>query len=98
MEKSTEVPAFATMPKPTPTSSLLVLNKDTPSSVREETTNLKSNGDSEKKLASTLDPSMVLQETLNKRNTFCQLQTGLPKFGPKNSKSPSCRPVTTILT
>lgn len=95
MERSTVEPASATTLKLTPISSSLEVNKDILFSAREETTSLKSNGDLEKSLENILDPSMELQETPSKRNTSCQLPTGLPRSGLKNWKSPSCKLATT---
>jgi hypothetical protein len=86
------------MLKLTLTSSLSDPNKDTPFFAREETTNLKYNGDSEKKLENIMDQFMLLLETPSRRSTSCQSLIGLPKFGPRNSRSLSCKLATTTLT
>lgn len=97
MVKSTVELASAMMLRLILTSSWLEVNKDIPFFAKEETTNLKCSGDSEKKVANILDPSMPSKETPSRKNTSSQLEIGPPKFGLKSWNYPSCKPVITIL-
>lgn len=96
MVKFMEVPVFVTMLKLILIDSSLVVSKVTQFFAREEITNLKFNGDSERKLASIMDLFMPYKETLSRKNTSCLWLIGQPKSGQKNSKSLLCRPAITI--
>jgi len=84
MVKSTVVPVSAMMLKLTLTNLLLEVNKGTLFFLREETGKLKYNGDSEKIVASIMDPFILFRETPSRRNISCQLETGQLKFGLKS--------------
>ena len=84
MAKFTVVLAFATMLKLIPTDSLLDVNRVILFFVKEEITNPKCNGDSEKKQESIMDLFMLCKETLNRKNTSCLLPIGQQKFGLKS--------------